>query len=298
MQRSFRFVPRTSAALVLAIGVAAAGVGCQTTERVDRRLPRAEALTRASSWNEAASVWSAIFRDSRGMDRRAGVESARANYEAGRPGVAASRLAELDGRWPGDAEVLELLGKALESAGDPASAREIYTRLLQLDPLQPHALARIGVLSGDLGLPGDVASIAQLKAAGSIQSVDVVSLFDLGVQAAAKERIDDAFTAFDAAIDSGRLTVPQTVQAATAIAPDRRTIPWLRTVVRADPLHTRALTLLGEAQLAAGLTSAAVATLGDAASSDPGDEAAMRAFAAALTQSGQTGRAREILDRL
>ncbi|MFT6833409.1 MAG: Flp pilus assembly protein TadD [Planctomycetota bacterium] len=56
--------------------------------------------------------------------------------------------------------------------------------------------------------------------------------------------------------------------------------------------------MLGNAQLAAGYLSRAVATLEQAASSDPSDEAALRAFADALSQTGQPGRAREILDLL
>ena len=69
-------------------------------------------------------------------------------------------------------------------------------------------------------------------------------------------------------------------------------------VVRADPLHTRALTLLGNAQLSAGFQGAALASLEQAASSDPGDEDAMRAFAAALSGTGQADRASEILELL
>ncbi len=291
-------VSRAGAALLAATLVAALGASCQSAERVDQRLPRAEALSRSGNWDEAASVWSSIYRDSRGSDRRAGLESARAHYQADRPGVARTRLAELDGLWPGNVEILELLGKAHERAGDPDSAREAYMSVLQLAPGRPHSLARLGVLSGDLGIPGRGASIAQLRAAGAIQSVDAASLFDLGLQAASTGRVDDAFTAFDAAIDSGSVTLRQKVQAAAAIAPDGRSIPWLQSVVRADPLHTEALTLLGGAQLAAGYGGAALETLQQAASSDPSDEAAMRAFAAALTQAGQAGRAREILDQL
>ena len=80
---------------------------------------------------------------------------------------------------------------------------------------------------------------------------------------------------------------------------DEGAISWIKyAVVREDPLHTRALTLLGNAQLAAGFQARAVQTLEQAAQSDPGDEAALRAFAAALTETGQAGRARAILDLL
>jgi tetratricopeptide (TPR) repeat protein len=279
-------------ALFLAAALAAAaGVACQTVTRTDQRLTRAETLTRAGQWDEAATLWGNIYRDSLGANRRAGWESARANHEAGRPGVALTRLAELNGLWPGDADILELLGKAHEAAGDPEAAREAYAAVLEVEPGRPHALARIGVL-------GEASSIAQLRAAGAIRSVDAASLFDLGMQAATAGLMEDAFIAFDAAVESGDISLRQEVEAAAAIAPDRRTIPWMQSVIRADPLHTRALTLLGNAQLAAGLTGAALETLRQAASSDPSDEAAMRAFAAALTQSGQNGRALEILDRL
>ena len=289
---------RTGAILLAAALVAASTAGCRTVDEVDRRITRAEALTRASDWNDAASIWSEIYRDSGGTDRRAGIESARGNYEAGRPGVARTRLAELDGRWPGDPEILELLGKAHEAAGDLEAARMAYMSVLQLDPRRPHSLARMGVLSGDLGMPGGIASIAQLRAAEAIGAVDTASLFALGLQAAAAGRPDDAFIALDAAVDSGDLSLRQRVKAAAALTPDRRTIPWLQSVVQADPLHTEALTLLGNAQLAAGYGGAAVETLEQAASSDPSDDVAMRAFAAALTQTGQSGRAMEILDQL
>ena len=296
------FGPRAGLAVLTA---ALAVGGCRSAARVDQRLTRADALTRAESWDDAASIWSDIYRDSGGTDRRAGIESARANYEAGRSGVARTRLMELDRLFPGDAQILELLGKAHERGGDKEAARTAYMGALQLDPKRPHALARIGVLSGDLGMPpwpaGEArgkGSIAQLQAAGAIGAVDTASLFDLGLQAAATGRPDDAFVALDAAVDSGELSLRQKVEAAASITPDRRTIPWLQSVVRSDPLHTQALTLLGKAQLAAGYGGAAVETLEQAASSDPSDEAAMRAFAAALTQTGQSGRALGILERL
>lgn len=299
------FGPRAG---VIVLAAALAAAGCRTASPVDQRVIRADTLTRASSWDDAASIWSEIYRDSGGTNRRAGFESARANYEAGRPGVARTRLVQLDGQWPGDAEILELLGKAHESAGDAKAARTAYMSVLQLDPRRPYALARMGVLSGDLGVPAGpggpaatgraMGSIGQLHAAGAIGAVDSGSLFDLGLQAAENGRRDDAFIALDAAFESGELTQRQKVEAAAAITPDRRTIPWLQSVVRSDPLHTRALTLLGNAQLAAGYGGAAARTLEQAASSDPSDEVAMRAFAAALTYSGQSGRALEVLERL
>ena len=263
---------------------------------------RAKALTRASSWNDAASIWSDIYRDSGNANKRAGIEAARANLQAGRPGVARSRAAELERRWPDDPEIWELLGMTHERLQDTAAAREAYMQVLHLAPGRPYALARMGVLTGDTvsvaGAPDGTTSIAQLEALGALRSVDVESLFELGLRAAETGRLDQAVLALDAAIESGDLSLAQRVQAAAALSPDRRTIPWLRSVVLADPLHTRGLTLLGVAQLAAGFKAAAVTTLEEAASSDPSDPDAMRAYADALTQTGQAGRAAEILDRI
>lgn len=275
--------------------------GCRTVERDDPRILRAEASTRAESWEDAASLWSQIYRASSGEDRRAGIESARALAASGRPGVARSRLAEMAARWPDDAEVQELLGHAHERVGDASAALEAYLRALELEPGRPHAVARSSLLAEDLGVPdagpasaGD--SLATLRAAGGLAELDVDSLRALGLRSAAAGRFDEAYSALQNAVSSGQLTVAQRIEAAAALAPDPRTIPWLTAIVRDDPLHTRALTLLGSAQLSAGYQARAVATLEQAASSDPGDEAALRAFAEALTQTGQAGRARTILD--
>jgi tetratricopeptide (TPR) repeat protein len=277
---------------------------CRAVERADSRIVRADALTRAEAWPDAASLWGEIYRDSGGEDRRAGLEAVRALGSGGWSGVARSRLMEMERHWPEDAEIQELLGRAHEGHQDQEAARQAYMRALQLEPGRPYSLARVGVLSADLEVPaapGEVAvpgSLARLRAAGVLDQVDAASLRELGLRAASQQRFDEAFDALQAALSSGELSTAQKVEAAAALAPDPRTIPWLLATVRADPLHTRALTLLGNAQLAAGYLSRAVATLEQAASSDPSDEAALRAFADALSQTGQPGRAREILDLL
>ncbi|QDV07998.1 hypothetical protein Poly30_35340 [Planctomycetes bacterium Poly30] len=240
--------------------------GCQSVQRDDPRILRAEASTRAEAWVDAASLWGDIYRDSSGEDRRAGLESVRALAASGRPGVARSRLLEMEGHWPEDAEILELLGEAHEQVGDEEAARDAYLHALRIEPGRPYALARSGLLAGDLAGASDEAfgpagSLAMLRAAGTLASVDAESLYRLGLRGAAAGRFDEAFDAFRTAIASGELSTHERIEAAAALAPDPRTIPWLTAVVREDPLHTRALTLLGKAQLSAGYQARAVETL-------------------------------------
>ncbi|QDV09820.1 hypothetical protein Poly30_53800 [Planctomycetes bacterium Poly30] len=295
--------------MLLAWALLPLAVGCRSAPRADPRLLRAEASTRAEAWNDAVSLWSDIYRDSRGTDRRAGIESVRALSAAGRPGVARSRLLQMESRWPEDAEILELLGRAHEQIGDEAAALDAYSRALRIEPDRPSSLARHGLLAAELvgadpmsesgtNSFGPEGSLARLRAAGTLRDVDARSLFELGLHGAAAARFDEAFEALAIAIGTGELSAAERLEAAAALAPDPRTIPWLTAVVREDPLHTRALTLLGKAQLSAGFQARAVDTLEQAAQSDPGDEAALRAFAEALTATGQAGRAREILDLL
>ncbi len=270
--------------------------GCRSVQPPDPRIPRAEAASRSEAWVVAASVWGEIYRDSRGQNREAGIESAEALGHVGQPGVARSRLAEMARTWPEDAELQELLGKAHETQGDVAGAIEAYGAAVALDPARVGSVARLAVLGKEV--PGPGGALGQLRAAGRLRSVDPQSLHELGLRAAGAERFDDAFDALDLAVGSGELSLPQRVGAAAALVPDPRVIPWLTAVVREDPLHTEALTLLGTVQMAAGFQRRALGTLEQAASSDPSHEPTLRALADALIQAGQLGRAEEILTLL
>ncbi|MEM8710633.1 MAG: tetratricopeptide repeat protein [Planctomycetota bacterium] len=270
-------------------------IGCRSAQPADARLVRAEAYTRAEAWADAASLWSEIYRASGGEDRHAGLESARAYLASGRVSVAVVRLGELQRRWPQDPEVLERLGAAHEAAGDDAAARSAYAAALEREPTRPVSLARVGVLGAAAGLPAAAReSLRRLRASGAISAADADSLFDLGLVAARDGRLDEAFEALSLALETDSPEASRRLSAAKALAPDPRVIPWLADLVREDPLHTAALTLLGRTQVRLGLVEQGLGSLEQAVSSDPSDADAVKAYAAALEEAGQSARASEV----
>lgn len=282
------------AALCLTL-LAAWPASCRTAPLADTRIVRAEAYTRAQAWVDAASVWTEIYRASGGENRRAGIESAHAYLVSGNAVVAVTRLSELKRRWPADAEVLERLGAAQEAVGDASAALGSYAAALELEPTRPVSLARVGVLGAAAGLPTAAQeSLRRLRASGALDDAGTDSLFELGMAAAREGRLDEAHDALSSALEGGRLGTAHRLSAAEALAPDPRVIPWLTEIVRKDPLHTAALTLLGTSQLRMGLAERGLRSLEQAVSSDPSDVDAVQAYADALEAAGQPARAAEV----
>lgn len=268
---------------------------CRTVSSPDVRIVRAEAYTRAEAWVNAASIWTEIYRASSGEDRRAGLESAHAFLASGKPAVAVARLSELRQRWPADAEVHERLGEAQEAVGEPSAALISYAAALELDPSRPVSLARVGILGAAAGLPTAAQeSLWRLRASGALDDAGSDSLFELGMAAAREGRLEEAYGALSSALETGGLGMDRRLSAATALAPDPRVVPWLTEVIRQDPLHTVALTLLGTTQLRMGFVERGLQSLEQAVSSDPSDVRAVRAYAEALEGAGQPARADEV----
>ncbi|MDA8592776.1 hypothetical protein N9L90_02520, partial [Planctomycetota bacterium] len=71
---------------------------------------------------------------------------------------------------------------------------------------------------------------------------------------------------------------------------------WLTPLLAANPQHTEALWRVGQSEVAAGRRADGLRHLERAAESDPGDVAALSAYAAALLLEGRDRDAQAILD--
>jgi len=271
---------------------------CVSVPVEDPRRARAEAHERVGSWSEAAALWSQIYLDSGFRDLDAGRQAASASLVAGRPADARARLDDLLARRPGDAGLLELRGIAYEDLGLPAAARADYEAALAADPARPRALSRLGDLEVQAGEVDR--GLERLAAGVALDPTDRGAQLRLGLQLARSGRPDPAAGAFQAAFAddevSPRVPLEARLEAARLLPGDPRCAPWLEPLVRARPQHTEALWRLGQCEFAAGRRAAGLRHLTQAAESDPGDVAALAAFAAALSLAGRSEEAAAVVE--
>lgn len=282
------------ALLALSAPLGLVASGCVTTAVEDPRTVRAEAYERVGDWPEAAALWTEIYFASGTRDRDAGFAGARASLAAGRSSEARALLDDLEARSPGEPRVLELRGAAYEALGAPEAARSDYEAALAIAPDRPRSLARLGALQI---AAGEVeAGRASLERSLELDPDNPRAQLDLGLAAAAAGDRERAARAFDAAFATDEPTDEDRLEAARRFGSDPDVAPWLAPVVRRDPQHTEALWRLGSALRAGAEPGRGLELLRRAAESDPGDVAALVAYASALASDGRSDEAQAVLE--
>ena len=274
------------------------GVSCVSVPVDDPREARAEASERVGSWTEAAGLWTQIYLDSGSRNLEAGRLAARASLVAGRPEEALFRLNDLLARTPGEPRLLEMRGSAREGLNQPAAARADYEAALLVEPKLPRALSRLGALDvaeGDLEL-----GLARLSAGVALDPRDGEAQFSLGVASAGAGLLDQAAEAFEAAFQAGEPDAPvalaRRLEAARLLQGDPRCARWLAPILEAYPQHTEALWRLGQSEFAGGQRADGLRHLARAAESDPGDVAALVAYATGLSLAGRAAEAEAVIE--
>ncbi len=274
------------------------GVSCVSAPIDDPRAARAEAFERVGSWSDAAGLWTQIYFDSGFRDVEAGRQAARASLVAGRPDDALVRLNDLLARDPGAPRLLEMRGTAREALGQASLARADYEAALAAEPELPRALVRLGTL--DVAA-GDVEEGLQRLARGvALDPSDREAQFSLGVALAGAGDTEGAAEAFDVAFRGEprptAAALGQRLEAARLLGGHPSCAAWLTPLLAANPQHTEALWRVGQSEVAAGRRADGLRHLERAAESDPGDVAALSAYAAALLLEGRDRDAQAILD--
>lgn len=274
------------------------GVSCVSAPLDDPRAARAEAFERVGSWSDAAGLWTQIYFDSGFRDVEAGRLAARASLVAGRPDDALVRLDDLLAREPGDPRLLEMRGSAREALSQPAAARVDYEAALAVEPNLPRALARLGALEVAAGRVEE--GLELLTRGVALDPSDLEAQFGLGVALAGAGDPGGAAGAFDAAF-GGQTSVSaaslgQRLDAARLLGSHPACAAWLAPLLAANPQHTEALWRIGQSEISGGRRADGLRHLERAAESDPGDVAALSAFAAALLLEGRDDDAQAIID--
>jgi len=268
--------------------------GCMRTPVKDTRVGRAESYERVGSWPEASVVWTEIYLASNASNTDAGYRAARASFAAGRFAEARIRLVDLARRAPKDARVFELSGQTSEVLGDAEGARAAYRTALDLDADLPLSSTRLGAL---LVAAGDVeAGMEWLQKGLELDPEDGRAQYAYGLAAHAAGDRDLAILAFGAACASDAPSDQERLEAARMIGADARVADWLEPVVKHDPQWTEALWRLGEARALGGRFTRGLALLERAAESDPGDVAALAAYARGLVGAARIDEATAIIE--
>lgn len=276
--------------MVLGLTLAA----CAAPRVEDPRTARAEALSRVQSWGEATSIWNEIYISSGATDIDAGLESARAMFEANLFDGARARLVDLSARAPGRAEIFRLLGQSHEALGDIRAARSNYGLAIKLDPADVAAHRRLGALECSVG--SSEVGLAALRRSLRLDPENPETRLVFGLCAAEAGAKDEAASILDGSLRGPRATDGERLRAARAFGPDKRVIPWLEPVVRRHPQNTEAQRRLGEGYALAGRLDSALEALTEAAQSDPGDALALASLARTYVMRGETVRARAVID--
>ncbi len=276
-------------------------VSCVSTAVDDPRLARAEAYERVGSWSEAAGLWTQIYFDSGFRNLEAGRLAARASLVAGRPDEALVRLDDLLARTPGVPGLLEMRGSAREGLGQLGAARADYEAALAVDPDLPRALSRLGAL--DVAEGNVEEGLARQTRGVALDPGDRDAQYALGVASAGAGRMARAAAAFQAAFSretgeesEGAASQARRLEAARLLGSDPQCVGWLAPVLRANPQHTEALWRTGQSEFAGGRRADGLGHMARAAESDPGDVAALAAYAAALQLDGRAGEAEVVIE--
>ena len=271
-----------------------AWASCVAVPMDDSRISQAQAYDRVGAWAEASVLWTEIYLASSGRDIEAGLSAASASFKAGRFMEARIRLVDLATRAPKDARVFELRGQAHEELGQMEAAEDDYRTALELDPGRPRSLTHLGAL---MVLGGDVDPGIELMEKGlALDPADESARYRLGVVASQAGRRDKAIEAFARACPSDQVTDLERLEAARLIGSDAAVADWLEPVVRHDPQWTEALWRLGEARTLGGRSVRGLELLERAAETDPGDIAALAAYARGLMGAGRTDDAMAIIE--
>jgi len=274
------------------------GVSCVSTPVDDPRAARAEAFERVGSWSDAAGLWTQIYFDSGFKDVEAGRQAARASLVAGRPDDALVRLNDLLARDPGAPRLLEMRGTAREALGQLSAARVDYEAALAAEPDLPRALVRLGTLDVAAGRVEE--GLERLGRGVALDPSDREAQFGLGVALAGAGDPDGAAEAFDVAFRGEPViteaSIGQRLDAARLLGSHPSCAAWLAPLLAANPQHTEALWRVGQSEVAGGRRADGLRHLERAAASDPGDVAALSAYAAALLLEGRDGDAQAIID--
>lgn len=274
------------------------GVSCVSTVVDDPRLARAEAYERVGSWSEAAGLWTQIYFDSGFKDLEAGRLAARASLIAGRPDEALMRLNDLLARTPGEPRLLEMRGSAREGLGQLGAARADYEAALAVAPDLPRALSRLGALDVAEGRVEE--GLARQTRGVALDPGNRDAQYALGLASAGVGRMERAADAFDAAFrgEAGETSasLARRLEAARLLGSDPRCVDWLAPVLRTNPQHTEALWRTGQSEFAGGRRADGLGHLARAAESDPGDVAALAAYAAALLMVGRAEEADAVIE--
>lgn len=274
------------------------GVSCVSAPVDDPRAARAEAFERVGSWSDAAGLWTQIYFDSGFEDVEAGRQAARASLVAGRADDALVRLNDLLARDPGAPRLLEMRGTAREALGQPSAARADYEAALAVEPDLPRALVRLGTL--DVAAGQVEVGLQRLARGVALDPGDREAQFSLGVALAGAGDPDGAAEAFEVAFrgepGATAASLGQRLEASRLLGSHPSCAAWLAPLLAANPQHTEALWRVGQSEVAGGRRADGLRHLERAAESDPGDVAALAAYAAALLLEGRDGDAQAIID--
>ncbi|WP_084536812.1 glycosyltransferase [Azospirillum halopraeferens] len=194
------------------------------------------------------------------------------------------------------ATVAEALAAALDHlrAGRLAEAEILYTRILDVEPEEPEALHRLGLVHARRG--DTAAAAALIGRAAARDDADPDALFNLGVLHHIVLRTEEAIACYRRAV-ARRPDFPDAEyhlsEALQAMGRIGEALEVLERLTARHPDHQRARRQRGSIEAALGRPGAAVAFLEEAVALDPGDTAARDQLAEQLAV---FARRRTILD--
>jgi tetratricopeptide (TPR) repeat protein len=294
-------------AVVLAL-VAGAGCRSSASSRVkptESDVQLASRATERADWRTAAERWWGVWLSEPGSGPRACAEASRALLELSDAESASNLLDQGLARYPEDAQLLELKGRALVKLGFRRAAEEYLERALAADPKRSNARLQLARVRVELGLDasalpplrqyvtetgGDAESYAllarALRGSGDVSGALLAwrRTFEL-----APPKVEELLSAASLALDAD-------VRAAHPDAPAlcRR---WLDLALQMDPQCTRAHFQLGVLSEELGAYDQAVEHYRRAVETDPGCLMAVTNLAILYAGRGDEARTREMVQR-
>ena len=265
----------------------------------------AQAATRAKDWNQAATLWHAIFITDPDRPADACREAARALIRLEEP-ESASKLLDMGlSAHPEDPDLLTAKGEALVAMGFRRAAEDCFQRALRADDRRIEALIALGRLRIDLGL--ESSAVEPLQRAVDITGGDFDTLRLLAKAQRESGLAPKAYASWVKAFSMGPGTVDDLVEAATLFLDDsfrdahpesgEQMCAWLRTAVERDPQCVRAHFQLGVLCEEMGRREEAIEHYRRAVEIDPGCLMALTNLAILYSNHGDEPHAREMVDR-
>mgnify|MGYP002630683156 CR=1 FL=1 len=265
----------------------------------------AEAAVSEENWVRAAELWYEIHQSEPKKTERSYLETARALFESGQVESSCAMLREAESKYPRSAKVLALHGSILEHKRFSRAAEGMYANWVKLEPESVDAQLALGRIRLDLGW--EYAALEPLKAASRLNPNSIDAEVCLARLWAANGQPHMAFPHFVRAVELGAndprfLTEGAEValsEGATATGSSAMEFgfQWADRVTAAQPQNTLAHYLRGVHLQSLGRNPEAIEAFVRSAETDPGCLPSLIRLISLYRESGEAGRAQQMLDR-